>query len=48
MSWTVYISDVAQRFPFLVVYRVQEASREVDVVTIANTYRDPKRWQKRQ
>ena len=36
-----------QRFPFLVVYRVQEASLEVDVVAIANTYQDPKRWQKR-
>ena len=36
-----------QKFPFLVAYRLQEAPREVDVVAIANTYRDPKRWQKR-
>ncbi len=36
-----------QKFPFLVVYRLEEAPREVDVVAIANTYQDPKRWQKR-
>lgn len=27
-----------QKFPFLVVYRLQEATREVDLVAIANTY----------